>query len=233
MTHIIRTMRVYVAISCFIKRARRAADGRRDGPCDEECMKTEWGQKRVPETETRERKRGQIKAVFLLLCCSWFRAAGGCAMRAASSLAVVLWLWCRSGRFTVPPWAVQSICRAGCTIRPCRQERGKFLIRQYHTCSLTCSWVFILFNLFIFCCLQFIPLLSAPLFLLSSRRPLLNFHMLKSFFFLFFFFSLHQKNFLSSKDKCTVHFKNFILSQTVCSTAEVGAFVIKLLGVCD
>lgn len=52
------------------------------------------------------KKSGQIKAARLSFCSAWFRAAGARVMRAASFPVVALWLWCRLGRSTVPPWAV-------------------------------------------------------------------------------------------------------------------------------
>lgn len=61
-------------------------------------------------------------------------------MRAASSRVIAPWLWCRSGRFTVPPglYTCQLGNRAACTTRP-RKGGGKKSFSSNHTCSFTCS----------------------------------------------------------------------------------------------
>ena len=163
-------------------------------------------------------------------------------MRAASSPVVALWLWCRSGRSTVPPGlytcqagrqAGRQACRRASPAQPGHAEQ-----KQRHTegerkvSHPTESRL-----------LSLTPLSAVsnslshfsalPLFLLPSP-PSLNFHISKSIFF-FPFLSCSppiRRSFCPPRTRAAQHTRKTLhAAGRFCSTAEVAAFVIKLLGV--
>lgn len=102
-------------------------------------------------------------------------------MRAASSPVVALWLWCRSGRFTVPP-GLYTCQQARQPVQPGHaEERGKKKKFSSYSISPALSHApessFSVLPLIVYPSPQYSPFLA----LLSFS---LNFHILKSFFFL-------------------------------------------------
>ncbi len=85
-----------------MKKARHVADGKRERAHDKESIKEAEVWERVIDTQKREKERADQSCFshFLQLL---IRSSGRLCDAAASSPVVAFWLWCRSGRFTVPP----------------------------------------------------------------------------------------------------------------------------------
>lgn len=104
-------------------------------------------------------------------------------MQAASSPVVALWLWCRSGRFTVPPWAVYMPAR-----QPAQPGHAVEKKKVYLHISLALSHIRLSFFFLSLSPISSSLSFSSVLHLSSSPLISLEFLILKSVFSFFLFF---------------------------------------------
>lgn len=103
------------------------------------CLKI----KSVKEEEGRRcegEREARSKLLFFSPSAARFRAARGCAMRVGSSTVLAFWLWCHSGRFTVPLglYTSQPGSQAVCTTRPRRRAKKEKELSSSLACFHCC-----------------------------------------------------------------------------------------------